>query len=117
MEEQVMELVAALYGAGTDEGVLRTVCAGARAALERRLRDGVTAEQCGEAFPLAAAWLAMDWLRGGGGLDGITSLSAGDISVRRDGDGGGSGKLAERALALLAPFLRDESFVFRGVRG
>ena len=111
-----MELVSALYGPGTDEVVLRTVCAGARAALERRLKDGVTAEQCGEAFPLAAAWLAMDWLRGGGGMDGITALSAGDISVRRDGSGG-SGRLAERALAVMAPFLRDEDFAFRGGRG
>ena len=71
---------------------------------------------CHGAYPLAAAWLAMDWLRGGGGMDGITALSAGDISVRRDGSGG-SGRLAERALAVMAPFLRDEDFAFRGVRG
>ena len=49
-------------------------------------------------------------------MDGITALSAGDISVRRDGSGGG-GRLAERALAVMAPFLRDEDFAFRGVRG
>lgn len=110
-----MELVSALYGPGTDEVVLRTVCAGARAALERRLKDGVTAEQCGEAFPLAAAWLAMDWLREGRGLEGVTALSAGDISVRREAGGGGT--LARKALELMGPFLKDEGFVFRGVEG
>lgn len=76
----------------------------------------MTAEQCGEAFPLAAAWLAMDWLRDGRGLEGVTALSAGDISVRREGgwDGGG---LARRALELMAPHFRDEGFAFRGVSG
>ena len=113
-----MELVSALYGPGTDEVVLRTVCAGARAALERRLKDGVTAEQCGEAFPLAAAWLAMDWLRGSQGMDGITALSAGDISIRREG-GGDCGKLSEQAMEIMAPYLggSGSEFVFRGVDG
>ena len=111
-----MELVSALYGPGTDEVVLRTVCAGARAALERRLKDGVTAEQCGEAFPLAAAWLALDWLRGSRGLEGVTAPSAGDISVRREGGGDGGG-LSERAWELMGPFLADEGFAFQGVKG
>ena len=116
MTEQVIELVQALGGAGQDEELLNTLCAAACQTLDRRLRDGLTPEDCRGAYPLAAAWLAMDWLRGGGGMDGITALSAGDISVRRDGSGG-SGRLAERALAVMAPFLRDEDFAFRGVRG
>jgi len=116
MTEQVLELLLALCGPGQDETVLRMLCESACRALDWRLKDGLTAEDCGGAYPLAAAWLAMDWLRGGGGMDGITALSAGDISVRRDGSGG-SGRLAERALAVMAPFLRDEDFAFRGVRG
>lgn len=116
MTEQVLELLLALCGPEQDETVLRMLCESACRALDWRLKDGLTAEDCGGAYPLAAAWLAMDWLRGGGGMDGITALSAGDISVRRDGSGG-SGRLAERALAVMAPFLRDEDFAFRGVRG
>lgn len=116
MTEQVLELAQALGGVDQDEEALRTLCAAACQALDRRLKDGLTAEDCRGAYSLAAAWLAMDWLRGGGGMDGITALSAGDISVRRDGSGG-SGRLAERALAVMAPFLRDEDFAFRGVRG
>lgn len=73
-------------------------------------------EDCGEAYRLAAAWLAADWLRDTQGLSGVTALSAGDISVRREG-GADSGKLSRRAMELMAPYLRDEGFVFRGVEG
>lgn len=116
MTEQVLELVQALCGPGQDETVLGTLCANACGALNRRLKDGLTAEDCGEAYPLAAAWLAMDWLRGAQGLDGITALSAGDLSVRREGNCDG-GKLSRRAMELMAPFLRDDGFCFQGVAG
>ncbi len=115
MTEQVLELVQALGGAGQDEEALRTLCAAACQALDRRLKDGLTAEDCRGAYPLAAAWLAMDWLREGRGLEGVTALSAGDISVRREAGGGGT--LARKALELMGPFLKDEGFVFRGVEG
>ena len=49
-------------------------------------------------------------------MSGVTALSAGDISVRREG-GGEGGTLSQRAMELMAPFLRDDGFVFRGVRG
>lgn len=118
MTEQVMELVQALGGAGQNEEALRTLCAGACRTLDRRLKDGLTAEDCGGDYPLAAAWLVMDWQRGSQGLEGITSLSAGDITVRREaGSGDGERKLARRAMELMAPYLRDEGFVFQGVRG
>ena len=116
MTEQVMELVQALGGAGQDEELLNTLCAVACRTLDRRLKDGLTAEDCQGAYPLAAAWLVMDWLGQCQGMDGITALSAGDISVRREG-GGEVGRLSERAMELMAPFLGDDGFVFRGVRG
>ena len=56
MTEQVLELVQALGGAGQDEEALRTLCAAACQALDRRLKDGLTAEDCRGAYPLAAAW-------------------------------------------------------------
>ena len=111
-----MELAQALGGAGQDEEALRTLCAAACQALDRRLKDGLTAEDCGGAYPLAAAWLAMDWLRGSQGMDGITALSAGDISIRREG-GGDCGKLSEQAMEIMAPYLGGSEFVFRGVDG
>ena len=114
MTEQVLELLLALGGAGQDETVLRTLCQNACNMLDRRLRDGLTAEDCGEAYPLAAAWIAMDWLRGSQGMDGVTYLSAGDLTVRREGD---SDTPSQRAMELMRPFLRDDGFVFRGVKG
>ena len=116
MPEEVLELVQALRGPGTDEPVLRTLCGSACGALDRRLKDGVCPEDCGGLYPVAAAWLVMDWLNQCQGMDGITALSAGDISVRREG-GGEVGKLSERAMELMAPFLEDDGFVFRGVSG
>ena len=117
MTEQVLELVQALSGAGRDEELLRSLSAAACRMLDRRLRDGLTAEDCEGLYPLAAAWLVMDWLRGSQGLEGITSLSAGDISVRREAGAGEAGTLSRRALDLMKPYFRDDGFVFRGVSG
>ena len=116
MTEQVLELLQTLGGAGQDEAILRTLCQNACDILDRKLRNGLTAEDCGEAYPLAAAWIALDWLRGDQGMDGVTYLSAGDLTVRREG-GGDDGSLARRARELMGPFLRDDGFVFRGVKG
>ena len=106
----------ALGAAGQDEAVLRTLCQNACNMLDRRLRDGLTAEDCGDAYPLAAAWIALDWLRGSQGMDGVTYLSAGDLTVRREG-GGDDGSLSQQAMEIMSPFLRDDGFVFRGVKG
>ena len=112
----MLELLRALGGAGQDEAVLRTLCQNACDALDRRLKDGLTAEDCAEAYPLAAAWTALDWLRGSQGMDGVTWLSAGDLTVRREG--GGDGKtLSRKAMEIMRPYLRDDGFVFRGVKG
>ena len=116
MTERVMELLAALGGAGAEETVLRTLCQGACEMLDRRLRAGLTAEDCGQAYPLAAAWLVLDWLRGSRGMDGVTALSAGDISIRREG-GGDGGKLSQQAMELMAPYFENDGFVFQGVDG
>ena len=114
MTEQVLELLQGLGGAGQDECVLRALCQNACDMLDRRLRNGLTAEDCGEAYPLAAAWIALDWLRSGQGMDGVTWLSAGDMTVRREGDGE---TLSSKAMEIMGPFLRDDGFVFRGVKG
>ena len=116
MTEQVLELLQSLGVAGQDETVLRTLCRNACEVLDRRIKDGLTAEDCGDAYPLAAAWIALDWLRGSQGMEGVTYLSAGDLTVRREG-GGDDGSLSRRAMELMGPFLRDDGFVFRGVRG
>ena len=116
MIQRVMELAQGLCPQGGDEELLRTVCAGAVEALDRKLRPGLAPEDCGEAFPLAAAWLAGDGLMGGLGVEGVTALSGGDIWVR-GGGGGGAGTMSRQAMELMAPVLADRGFAFRGVRG
>ncbi len=114
MEEQVLELVQKMGAAAADDAVVRALCRTACGRLDGLLADGVAPEDCGEAYPLAAAWLVRDWLSAMDGGAEITALSAGDMTVRREG---GGGKLAEKAMELMGPYLRDEGFVFRGVRG
>ena len=59
--------------------------------------------------------LELDWARQAAGGGDIVSLTAGDLSVRRDSAAGDG--LHRQALELMAPYLREEGFVFRGVRG
>ena len=69
--ETILTLAKVLSGAGEDEEpLLEALCQAAERQWERRLRPGVTAEDCGEAFPCAAAFTAAADLaaaRGGGG--------------------------------------------------
>lgn len=116
MTELVIELAGRVCGPGQDEALLSMACQEACRTLDERLRPGVTAEDCQGAYPLAAAWIAADWLRGARGLAGVTAVSAGDISVRREG-GKESGSLSRRAMELMGPYVKDQGFVFQGVEG
>lgn len=116
MKEEILELVNALCQHGVDSGAVDTLCEAACRCLDDMLADGVTAEDCGESYLLAAAWLVMDWLNDSKAWDAVTSVSAGDMTVRRE-SGAGSGRLEKRAMELLGPWLKDRNFVFQGVRG
>ena len=66
-------------------------------------------------FPLAVALTAMDGLSGAAGEGDVSSFSAGEVSIQlREQSGGGRREQAER---LLAPWLRETGFAFRGVEG
>lgn len=115
MKEEILSLVNALCQPGVDSAVLGTLCDAACQKLDGMLADGVTAEDCAEAYLPAAAWLVMDWIQTSKGMGGVTSLSAGDMTVRREG--GADGSLEKRAMELMGPWLKDKNFVFQGVRG
>ena len=115
MKEQVLELLHALCRPALGDEALGVLCEAVCRRLDGLLADGVTAEDCAQEYRLAAAWLVMAWMEAGQGWEGVTSLSAEDMTVRRDG--GGESRLEERALELMRPYLRDEGFVFQGVRG
>ena len=105
-------------GAGEDrKELLLPLAQAVERQLAGRLREGTVPEDCGTAFPLAAAMLVMDRLsrmaKSGGK---IASFTAGDLTIRRES--GSSGRsLSAQAEELLAPWLGDTGFVFQGVAG
>lgn len=119
MTQEILALCRAM-GAGQDqEELLLPLALAAGERLAGRLKAGTVPEDCGTAFPLAAAMVVMDRLRavtGGGSAGEVTSFTAGDLTVRRE-PGGGKKSLSAQAEELLAPWLADNGFVFRGVEG
>lgn len=81
--------------------------------LAGRLRAGTAPEDCGDAFPLAAAMVVSDRLAEMSGGE-IRSFTAGELTVHREK---GSKSLSAQAEELLAPWLGDAGFVFQGVEG
>lgn len=115
MTERVVKLATVLGKRGESEE-LSLLCAAAVEELKGLLRPGVTVEDCGEVFPLAAAWMALAGLVGTED-DEVESLTAGDVTIRKR-----EGEFRRKALELQAkqvmkPYLKDEGFVFKGVRG
>lgn len=94
--------------------LLRILCEAEASSLAARLRDGLTAEDCTEAFITAASLYA---LAGMGGFDQISEFKAGDLTVKtRDAQGleQTAQGLRQQADGLMAPYLKDR-FVFAGV--
>ena len=117
MTEQILALCRAM-GAGREE-LLLPLAQTVKEQLAGRLKEGASPEDCGTAFPLAAAMLVMDQLSGvTGGEGAVTSFTAGDLTIRKEAGCGGAGRtLSAQAEGLLAPWLKDAGFVFRGVEG
>ncbi len=114
-----MELALAASGGGeADRTLLEPLCAAAQSAWLSRLREGVTAEDCGEALPCAAAFTAAADLAAGEG--GAASFSAGDISVKLSGGRDRAAQaesLRQAAERLMEPFVRAAGLWVRGVKG
>lgn len=121
MLETILELARAVSGAGDSEtALLEGLCQAAEAAWTMRLREGVRAEDCGSAFPCAAAFTAAADLAVSRGGDAVAAFKAGDVSVESR-SGGDSTALVEAlrqtAQRLMAPYAREVDFSFLGVRG
>ena len=114
MAEKAAELAVTL-GKQEKSEKLTLLCGAAVEELKSRMKRGVTPEDCGEAFPLSAAWLALSGLETAG--DDVERFTAGAVSVwRRDGSFRQKA-LRLQALQVMRPWLEDEGFVFRGVKG
>lgn len=121
MLETILELARTVSGAGEAEtALLEALCQAAEAEWTGRLREGMAAEDCGTAFPCAAAFTAAANLAAGRGGDAVASFKAGDVSVEGRG-GADSAALAEAlrntAERLMAPYTQAADFAFRRVRG
>lgn len=116
MTPRIIALCRAM-GAGEDqEELLLLLARTVERDLAGRLKAGVKPEDCAEAFPLAAAMLVLDALElCGGSMEHVTSFTAGDLTVHRE-PGTGRGRYG-KAMSLLAPWMGDTGFCFRGVRG
>ena len=116
MTEKVLKLLAAMGADTSQEELLTPLCQAVQDSLARRLRPGVTAEDCESAFITAAAWMVLAGLRTGDGGAGVTAFTAGDVTIRREG-GRETASLLEQAERLMAPYVVDGGFFVQGVRG
>lgn len=121
MHETILELARTVSGASeTETALLEALCQAAEMAWTGRLREGVAAEDCGTAFPCAAAFTAAADLAAGRSGDTVAAFKAGDVSVESRG-GADSAALAETlrqtAERLMAPYAWPADFSFRRVRG
>lgn len=120
MGEEILTLVRALgHVEGEQKEALEALCTAAAAEVRGWLRPGVSVEACRGAFPLAAAWLALAGLAAGGS-GGVEDFTAGEVSIRMSGGQEAAARseaLRRQARQIMAPYIRDEGFVFRGVGG
>lgn len=117
MTADIMTLCRAMGASEDQEELLLPLVQAVSSQLAARLRDGTVPEDCGPAFPLAAAMTAMDQLSGMlGSGDEVASFTAGDLTIRKE-SGSRSKALSAQAERLLTPWLAGSRFVFQGVEG
>ena len=121
-DEDIEARAEALLGGSADPAgktALAAVCAAPRAEIGARLRDGASPESIGEAYVTACGMLAIAMCIECGEADGISSFSAGNVSVTRSAARArySAAALRGQAESLLAACLTDGGFAFLGVRG
>ena len=121
MLEQIVRLAEAIVQPSeAEQPLLTALCEAAEAELARRLREGLTPEDCGGVFPCAAALLAaaglLPWRSGGD----VEQFSAGDVSLRTGGGGqvcAAAAAMRRQAAGMMADYWGDDAFAFLGVPG
>lgn len=118
MSEQILELTQGIVGTEEENVLLEALCHAAETAWVSRLKRGITAEDCGEAFLCAVAFTAAaDYMVSRGG-DDVASFTAGEISIKKRECGEAQATaLRKAAERLMAPYAATESFAFKGVQG
>ena len=96
---------------GQQQELLRILCEAAFDALAVRLREGMTPEDCREAFVTAAAMQAAASMEG---FAEAAEFKAGDLTVKLKENQRTGAQLRHQAEVLMGPFLQDR-FLFTGV--
>ena len=118
MTQRIMELARTLGKVSdNEEELLVTLCGAAGQELTGTLREGVTPEDCPEAFALAGAWLVLAGLEVSRCAQQKESFSAGDVSIRPGDPNKKAQTLREQAKRLMAGWTKHEKFLFCGVKG
>ena len=119
MLDNIYAMAAAFAGElGQDkQQALQNLCKAAEAELCSRLLPGVDPAQCEQSFVCAAAWIALSNLAAGNRSDGISTFSAGEMSVSKStGADTAANCLRTQAELIMAPYTGDH-FSFMGVKG
>ena len=107
-----MRLATAMSGLDHCDALLENMCLAAKSFLEHRLREEVLPEECGKAFPMAAAAIATRAYEEGISPGGLETLTAGDLTLQTHQEGN---RLYSAAILMLQPWLKDGEFAFQGV--
>ena len=96
--------------------LLQVLCTAAASALESRLRDGITPEDCKADFIAAASLYALASLGDVADTVQVEEFKAGDLSVRQSSErrDAASNCLQRQAEMIILPYLKDR-FSFVGV--
>ena len=94
--------------------LLQMLCRAAVTDLTRRLRTGLTPEDCKADFVAAASLYALAALAELDDMSRLEQVTAGDITLQQSGNNAAVGCLRYQAGILMAPYMQD-GFCFRGV--
>jgi len=120
MHETILNLAKTISECTDGEAaLLETLCTAAEKKWTGRLCEGISTADCEESFVCAAAYTAAaQLLASRGGKSAVSSFTAGSVSVARcsaQETGAASGALQNQAEALMAPYVVEDRFSFRGV--
>lgn len=113
LEDRIYGQALAMVGelSQSQEALLRVLSRAAKTALEARLRPGIQAEDCPEAFAAAGSLLAFAaFLESDGSPERFT---AGEMTIQRGNRAGAAGSLRRQAEGIMAPYA--DSGVLLGV--
>lgn len=113
----ILRFAQKIAGDSVDGVLLSALCAAAASELERKLKSGVDAAALGETFTVAAGVLALSMYCAVSEPSEIRAFAAGDLSVTYGDGTSGAERLRAAAETLLAAYLEDQGFAFRGVPG